>query len=70
MISEAERITKVALIQSIIICIAIETITILLLYNITENVIGAIAATILLIGPLSLFIFPVLYKFLKRTNLE
>jgi len=66
--SEHERAKTLAIVQTVLICLALESVVLLVLTGITGSFIGAVAASVLFLGPLSVWIAPALYKYIVKAS--
>ena len=66
--SEFDRARWAALLQTTLICLALEGILLLALRLVTDTFLEAAAVSIFLIGPISIWVSRPLYRYLLREN--
>ena len=66
--SEADRKKMAAAVLTAIICLAIEIVVVVVLYGFYRSFLGAVAVSVVIFGPISLWIAPPLYRHIVRGN--
>lgn len=66
--SEFDRARCAALLQTTLICLALEGVLLLVLRLVTDNFLEAAAVSIFIIGPISILVARPLYRYLLHEN--
>lgn len=66
--SEADRKKMAAAVLTAIICLAIEIVVVVVLYGFYRSFLGAVAVSVVIFGPISLWIAAPLYRHIVRGN--
>ena len=68
MTTAARREKRIAALQTACICIAVELVIVLLLGTLMDSYLGAVAPSLVILGPASLWLAPSVYGYILRTH--